>query len=219
MSHLSIVRVLNIEGKRFGKLVALKYHHSERKMAHWECLCDCGKTHIAATKYLQKGDVTSCGCAHSSMKSRFGVKAKDVRGYATWTGLIKRCHNPTDKDYKRYGARGITVCESWRESFANFFSDMGERPTGLSIERRDNSSGYSLENCYWGTQRQQSRNRRNNTMITLDGETKCLAEWLELKGISKSCYQWRVRNGWTTERALTTPTAAVSGEWVSVARE
>jgi len=212
----SRVRILDITGKRFGKLVAMKYHHSERKRAHWECLCDCGKTHITATSYLNTGDVTSCGCIKSPIKSVLGINAKKVRGHASWSGLLDRCYNASSKDYERYGKRGITVCDRWRASFLNFHEDMGEKPVGLSVERRDNSLGYSPENCYWGTSKQQCRNRRSNTLITIDGETKCLVEWREIKGISKSCYQWRVRNGWTPERALTTPIVAGKGEWVLV---
>jgi hypothetical protein len=85
--------------------------------------------------------------------------------YRVWAAMIQRCHNPANKGYRCYGARGITVCDRWRGSFAAFAADMGERPRGTSIDRMDNSRGYEPGNCRWATAEQQNRNRRD-TKIT-----------------------------------------------------
>jgi hypothetical protein len=120
--------------------------------------------------------------------------------------MIRRCCNPWRKDFERYGGRGITVCEAWRHSFAAFLADMGPRPSPeYSIERRQNDGPYSPENCYWGTRKEQCRNRRSSTVLTLNGVGRTLAEWVELTGIHHSTISMRIRCGWSVEKALTTP--------------
>jgi hypothetical protein len=74
--------------------------------------------------------------------------------------MISRCHNSTHAAFKNYGARGIAVCERWRNSFENFFADMGPRPTGLSIDRIDNDRGYEPDNCRWATSEEQNGNQQ-----------------------------------------------------------
>lgn len=86
--------------------------------------------------------------------------------YTTWRKMKRRCYNQSDKDYKNYGARGITVCERWRTSSRNFIDDMGMKPDGKTLDRIDNDGNYEPSNCRWATQEQQSLNKRkykNNT--------------------------------------------------------
>jgi hypothetical protein len=130
---------------------------------------------------------------------------KKMREYHSWHGMIVRCCVPTNKDYPRYGARGITVDPQWRGSLAKFLSDMGPCPEGCSLDRIDNAKGYFPWNCQWASLKQQSRNRRNNVIVEIGGIRRCVAEWLEHFGLKKQCYLWRVRNGWSREAALTFP--------------
>lgn len=108
--------------------------------------------------------------------------------------MIERCHQPGHKQFPYYGGRGIYVCDEWRglNGLPRFITDMGPRPAGLTIDRIDNNSGYSKDNCRWATYTTQLRNRRSNHVITYNGKTACLAEWAETIGISSAALSWRL---------------------------
>jgi hypothetical protein len=118
--------------------------------------------------------------------------------------MVGRCTNTSDHAYSYYGERGITVCDRWMD-FANFHADMGEKPDGLTLERKDNSKGYSPDNCCWATRKIQGQNRRSSRFITHDGRTKCAKAWAEECGLSKSAFYHRLNIGWPMDRILTTP--------------
>jgi hypothetical protein len=119
--------------------------------------------------------------------------------------MKQRCLNPNNQSFSKYGGRGIVLDPRW-ESFTEFLADMGERPEGTSIDRIDNTKGYSKDNCRWATRKQQQRNRSANTVWTLDGVSRCVTEWAEVVGCKPHTLFERVnRHGWSIERALTTP--------------
>lgn len=115
-----------------------------------------------------------------------------------------RCSNPKHKSFARYGGRGITFDPRWSE-FAAFLEDMGERPEGTTLERRDNAGPYNKENCIWATPTAQARNKRNNRPMTLGDRTQTLAAWADELDIVPSTLSYRVQSGWSDEAALTTP--------------
>lgn len=125
--------------------------------------------------------------------------------YSCWEGIVQRCLNPKSHCYARYGGRGITVCDRWRNSFDAFLEDMGEQPPGLQIDRIDNNAGYCKENCRWATRAQQNRNRCNNQLITHSGETLCLTDWANRIGIHPDTLRARLRQGWEIYAAISTP--------------
>lgn len=135
-----------------------------------------------------------------------GMTGTSLRG--VWASMIGRCRHPSHSGWKFYGARGITVCQRWQDSFLAFVEDMGPRPDGATIERIDNDGHYSPENCRWATKHEQMRNRRNNRKITFNGRTLIAADWEKETGIPERLISQRMRVlGWTAERALTTPVA------------
>lgn len=119
--------------------------------------------------------------------------------------MKQRCFNKNHKSYPRYGARGITVCDSWRDSSAAFLADMGPRPDGCSLDRIDNDGNYSPENCRWATRRQQQMNRCNTAHYTIRGVTMHRNEWAALYGINPKTVQVRMHRGLSILEALIKP--------------
>jgi hypothetical protein len=118
--------------------------------------------------------------------------------------MMQRCGNPNNPQFKDYGGRGIAVCKRWK-IFKNFLTDMGVRPDGLTLDRIDNSKGYSPRNCKWATKQEQQRNMRSNNVWELDGQRKTVAEWADQLGMKRHSLYMRVASyGWTVRKALTT---------------
>jgi hypothetical protein len=193
-----------ISGVRFGRLVTIE--PVEGKRSSWSCKCDCGKVKVALSGNLIYGGTKSCGCLKSevttSRNTTHGLRYTSA--YGRWNMMVQRCYNPSDKGFKYYGARGIHVCDRWMV-FENFFADMGHPPKGLSIERIDNNSGYSPENCIWATRIGQANNRRNNRTITHNGETRTLSQWGRVTGVTGLTIYKRLHRGWSVEKALSGP--------------
>jgi hypothetical protein len=126
--------------------------------------------------------------------------------YCVWAAMVQRCCNPKNRAFSYYGARGIKVCEAWR-LFANFFADMGSRPSDShTLDRKDNNGNYEPSNCRWTDRQTQMRNRRSNTFLELNGERKLLCEWATQYGISAALICNRMNKmSWSVERAITTP--------------
>lgn len=118
--------------------------------------------------------------------------------------MISRCKLPSGRAYKYYGGRGIKVCERWVK-FENFLVDMGERPTGKSIDRINNDGNYEPGNCRWATDIEQHRNRSDNVRITFNGETMTMAEWEERLSMKRGLLRDRISSGWSAEDALMRP--------------
>ena len=152
----------DLSGRRFGRLVVQRRVDAPPGKSHWLCLCDCGGTKIVRQAHLVHGPTKSCGCLHDTFRLEHG-HCRGRRGTPThksWDAMIGRCTRPTNASYKNYGGRGITVCERWRSSFKNFLEDMGERPTGKTIDRIDSDGDYEPGNCRWATAAEQLANRK-----------------------------------------------------------
>lgn len=131
------------------------------------------------------------------------IKTQKPVTKSAWESMIARCHNPKHPAYKWYGARGIVVCDRWRESFDMFLQDIGQRPSRLhQLDRKDNSKGYFKDNVRWATSKEQNNNRRDNRLIEAFGLTLTMSEWAEETGINYNTLWSRYRRGWHHEEML-----------------
>lgn len=131
-----------------------------------------------------------------------------------WNHMKHRCYNKRYQNYKWYGARGIRMCDRWRDSCEAFYEDIGDRPsTDHSLDRIDNNGHYTPENCRWATQSQQVRNSRLANNLTVDGVTKCISQWADEIGISTAALRQRIRRH-GVEIAILSPKCRSRGEHI-----
>lgn len=206
------VRTKNLIGQHFGRLTVLRFAEYRRNKAHWECRCDppCDKIVIAHAHALTHGTTKSCGCYKADSGRRmFTTHRMSTTGtYRSWASMIQRCTNQQDaNNYRKYGAKGIRVCERWLHSFEEFFADMGERPSKEhSLDRYPNRCGnYEPGNVRWATLIEQASNTKSAKAIEFNGITDTLSGWARRLSMDTSTLAERFERGWTLERALTTP--------------
>lgn len=211
------MRYKQISGIRFGRLTVLELSENHPTMGtKWTCKCDCGTIKDVWAKHLRSGATKSCGCLSvdvSIQQSITGgsavIRKHGMAGtpeFHAWAAMKSRCLNKNSKNYKHYGARGIAVCQRWLDSFNNFLSDMGPRPSDKkSVDRIDNNKGYSPDNCRWADCLQQSRNRSCSVFLTHNGEKKSIEEWASITGIRRPTIWSRLSRGYSDSMALTKP--------------
>jgi hypothetical protein len=166
---------IDLTNQKFNKLKAIyPIRDSSTSNVKWFCMCDCGNTHIVRQNHLKHSRIKSCGCLKAIVaRTRPGFHGyTGTSTYHIWLAMRSRCLTKTSPAYKDYGARGITICKKWNK-FENFLKDMGERPAGLSLERKDNNKGYSKENCKWATRLEQAQNTRG-VKLTLEKAVEIL---------------------------------------------
>lgn len=180
----------------------------------WTCRCDCGNIVTLAGDALTRGVQVSCGCYHKELVSEmFSTHGKtNTRLYSVWSGIKSRCYNKNVYEYKWYGGRGITMCDSWKNDFNSFYLwaiengyDESANRGICTIDRVNCNEGYSPRNCRIVTQLDQMNNIRTNHIVTCNGESHSIAEWSRITGIN----QYKIRNrivrlGWSPEKALQT---------------
>ncbi len=172
------------------------------------CRCDCGVERVMRKMNLTRKVKASrsCGCLGREL-SRARIKHGKVNTqvYHTYQSMMQRCGNPKHAAWHRYGGRGITVCDRWRDEsgFVRFLSDMGEPPSELhTLERRNNDKGYGPQNCYWATRLEQANNRASCHELTLNGKTQNVSQWCRELGLNRNTVFKRLRSGWATAEAL-----------------
>jgi len=190
----------DLVGCRSGYLVVLSYAGRHPKGgATWRCLCTlCGQEKTMRTQAFtneQRTCSVQCGVALAN-KERAIHGMWRLPEYSIWASIKDRCFNPNNKHWSRYGARGITLCDEWRNDFALFYGCIGPRPSALhTVDRVDNDRGYEPGNVRWATKREQARNRSDNVLYTYNGETRTLVEWAEHYGMRNSQLRTRWYKG------------------------
>lgn len=203
------MRAKDLTGQKFGKLTVIKEIENRGKHRLWLCRCECGNEKIIYQTHITTGKTKSCGCLHSEIASEIAKTRQTKHGmfgtriYGIWHGIKTRCENSHNANYKNYGGRGINVCEEWREfePFYEWALSNGYKE-GLTIERVDVNGNYEPSNCRWATVKEQMNNKRNNHLITYNGETKTVSQWAEELGINRETIYTRLSRGWSEGRAL-----------------
>lgn len=172
------------------------------------CRCECGTQREVILQTLTNGRSKSCGCYKNEQTvQRLTTHGKsNTRTFRIWDNILGRCTRPRNDRYKDYGGRGITVCQQWQDSFAQFLADMGDCPSPKhEIDRIDNNAGYSPENCHWVTRRENVMNRRNTLWVLPLGVRMTMDDCAKLFNVSRITLRLRLRAGWNLAKALMLP--------------
>lgn len=197
-------RVHDLTGEKFNRLLVVGIDSGkETRKTYWICQCDCGNIVSVRSDALLSGKTKSCGCYKSEQDAKRAAKnhkhkQSGTRLYEIWQGMKSRCFYEKDARYSRYGGRGITVCNEWKEDFKAFFDWSLENgySENLTIDRIDNDRNYEPSNCRWVTMKDQSKNRSTNIKITIGNSTRTLSEWCDIFNLKYSTINARYkRNG------------------------
>ena len=209
-------RLIDLTGRRYGRLEVIKKYKSLNSSTRWLCKCDCGNYTVVHANSLKSGNTKSCGCIKietQKMKATHGMTHTPL--YGVWNSMKQRCNNPNSTSFKSYGARGISVCEEWENDFYNFYewAISNGYAKGLSIDRIDVNGNYEPGNCRWADNITQANNKRNNVCYELNGETKTINQWCREYNISYSVVHQRIKKfGYTLKEALETPVKKYGGK-------
>jgi hypothetical protein len=173
----------DLTGERFGKLIVIEFKGRTKGFVMWLCKCDCGNEKVIRGVNLTSPNkpTRSCGCNHVMCTNAKHNSAK-TRLYRIWANMKTRCYNTKNYKYKRYGARGITICEEWKEDFEIFKKWALENgyDDNLTIDRKNNNGNYEPSNCRWVNDFKQANNKSNNIHYEIKGENHTLAEWCRI---------------------------------------
>ena len=204
------MKIKDLTGLKFNRLTVIKRSTYTMREGHasWECECECGNKTIVTSGNLRSSSTKSCGCIQKKNDYN-GLVAANTGLYHLYRAMKNRCYNKKNDAYRYYGGRGITVCDRWEESFADFYEDMGAgyEKGVTSLERKNNDMGYSKVNCKWATRTEQANNTSRNVVLECFGKKQNLKQWADEYGLTWFQLNYRIKSGWSIERALTTPIA------------
>lgn len=190
-------------GEKFGKLTVLRRVENKNSRTRWLCQCECGNLTIAYSNMLINGTHKSCGCYKNQRIKELNYKhgqsnarkrGQGTKMYENWKGMKARCYYPKHKDYKYYGAKGITVCDEWVHDYQCFYdwAINNGYEEGLTLDRIDSLKNYCPDNCRWVTWYIQNNNRSVVRRIAIGNETHTISEWAAISGLDRKLIASRV---------------------------
>ena len=197
----------DLTGCVFHYLTVMSFAGYEKAKGYWTCQCRCGTIKNYLGSSLKRGNTKSCGCFKSEqLAARKTHVMTGASIYYAYNNMLRRCYDVTNDAYPRYGGRGITVCEAWRNSFDEFCKDMGPKPSPEhSLDRFPDLNGpYTPSNCRWALPKEQARNTRRNINISHNGENLSIAAWAEKANLSPHTLRQRLQT-MPIEDAITLP--------------
>ena len=203
----------DLTGIRFGFLVVTGRAGTTltgKPRSTWVCVCDCGQKIIVRRDRLLAGKKKACNFNghHSGRFQPHDYRVRDIAEYRVWCSIRERCRDPKHHHWKNYGGRGILVCQRWRASFFAFLSDMGPRPPGGTIERKNNNGNYEPDNCRWASMREQARNKRTSRYVDYNDRRVLLVDLAEELGLKYPVLAGRLKMGWSLADAISKPVRA-----------
>ena len=201
-------KLIDLTGKKFGRLAVVGRAPNNKKSTMWLCKCDCGNEVVVNGSSLKRKLTKSCGCWNKELliSNCFKHGKTNTRLYNIWAGIKVRCYNTQSQAYELYGGRGIIMWDEWKNdylSFEKWAMDNGYSDK-LSIDRIDVNGNYEPSNCRWADRVIQQNNTTRNNFITYEGKTHTTAEWARILGINYHTLQTRLhRNGWSVEKSFT----------------
>lgn len=209
---------LYIGKKQFNYTVIDIVRRDGRRRDELKCLCNCGKTFYLYPYMFGKEMYKSCGCYKAKKINKFNRSHGGSKNplYQEYLSMVQRCYRKEHKAYASYGGRGITVCQEWLDApqaFYDWVESVGGRPKGYTLDRVDNSKGYSPDNCKFVSIHDQSRNKRSNIKLTHNGVTKCLTDWALEYGVNNETARQRYHKGYTFEEIFSKENLPNSGRF------
>ena len=203
---------IDLTGQKFGRLTVVERAEDYvspkgNRLTQWLCKCDCGNYSVVNACSLRSGATKSCGCInrkHGMTKTRL---------YNIWVDMRQRCYNGNYPHFHRWGGKGVVVCEEWKDNFQAFaeWALKNGYDKKLSLDRINGNGNYEPCNCRWATAKEQARNTVKNRIITIDGVTKPIWEWIKTSPITESTYYKRIKKGMSDKEALFTPSTSYNG--------
>lgn len=206
-------------GLRFGRLIVLELGgKSPRGHFLWLCKCDCGTEKLFIASNVRSNFSKSCGCllkeSQKAAKHLVTHGLSATATYKSWSAAKSRCGNPSNAAYRHYGGRGIRMCDEWKSSFEEFFSCLGEKPSGKTLDRINVNGHYEPGNCRWATASEQRNNVRCNRLIIVDNVEMTVGEAYIKSGvkISRQAFYQRLDRGWSVKKTMSTPKPLALGQ-------
>lgn len=193
----------DLTGQRFTRLVVVSREGFKDGQSAWAVICDCGARKVVPYSSLKYGRTKSCGCIRREVSRAHTQNLATHRKsgtplYRLWAGIKTRTSNWRSKQYRNYGGRGIGMYKAWEDDFEAFeayiLANLGPRPAGKSLDRRDNEKGYEPGNLRWATQAEQSRNTRRTVWVAYDGGVIVLKDLAKRLGVDPSTVRTRLND-------------------------